>query len=109
MTWVLLIWSTIFLVWAIAGAGSADCGSEATELDRSACEAGTGLGVAVIFVFWFVGFVALSLIWLMTRPKGRDCPVCGEKVKKGRTKCESCGYDFAAAASVSVEPHGASP
>ncbi|MGH2981676.1 MAG: zinc ribbon domain-containing protein [Solirubrobacterales bacterium] len=34
----------------------------------------------------------------MTRPRGRDCPSCGENVKKGQTACPDCGYDFAAAA-----------
>ncbi len=99
MTWTLIIWSVILAIWMIAGAGSADCAKEATELERSACEAGTGIGVAIIFVLWLVGFFVLSAIWLMTRPTGRDCPACGEKVKKGRTTCKNCDHDFAAAAS----------
>jgi hypothetical protein len=100
MTWVLIIWSALILIWAIGGGASNDCASEPTQLEQDACEAGTGLGVALILFIGFIGFVFLSLIWLMTRPSGRDCPVCGEKVKKGQTKCPSCAHDFAAAAGV---------
>ncbi len=41
-----------------------------------------------------IGFFVLGLIWLMTKGKKRDCPVCGHDVKKGQTVCKSCGYDF---------------
>jgi ribosomal protein L37AE/L43A len=36
----------------------------------------------------------LALVWLMTRRRARICPHCGEDVKKGRTTCQKCGYDF---------------
>src|SRR5436190_16419996 len=94
MTWVLIIWSAFILIWAIAGGASNKCGEEATRLNQQACEAGTGIGVAIILLIGFFGFVFLALIWFMTRPKGRECPVCGELVKKGRTTCQECGYDF---------------
>lgn len=101
MTWVLIIWSVLILIWAIAGGAGNDCGSETTQLNREACEAGTGIGVALIFFIGFIGFVFFSLIWFMTRPKGRECPACGERVKRGRTECPDCGHDFAAAAQAS--------
>ena len=104
MTWVLLIWCILILVWAVAGAAGNDCGSETTQLNQEACEAGTGIGVALILFIGFIGFVFFSLIWFMTRPKGRDCPACGEIVKKGRTACAYCGYDFAAAAGHQTAP-----
>lgn len=91
MTWVLIIWSALILVWAIAGGASADCENEEFT---SACEAGTGIGIALILILGFFGFVILSLIWFMTRPKGRQCPQCGHDVKKGLTQCASCGYSF---------------
>jgi hypothetical protein len=47
--------------------------------------AGTGIGVVVLMILWFFGFLFLSLIWLMTKPRTRLCPVCGEKVKRGLT------------------------
>jgi hypothetical protein len=106
MTWVIIIWSAFILIWAIAGGSDAantdECKNEATESARQLCEdatdVGAGLGVAAIFFLGFVGFIVLSLIWFMTRPKGRECPACGENVKKGKTACPKCGHDFAAAA-----------
>lgn len=94
MTWALIIWSALILIWAIAGAGGADCAEETSSAATSGCEAGTAIGVFLILFIGFIGFCFLSLIWFMTRPKGRDCPVCGEKVKRGLTKCNGCGYDF---------------
>lgn len=108
MTWVLWIVNAIFLVWVIAGIASRpskDCANDpdvkAGIISKSACEAasdaGTSIGVGLIIVFWFIVFVVMALVWLMTRPRRRTCPVCGEGVKKGLTKCPSCGHDFAAA------------
>jgi hypothetical protein len=100
MTWAIVLW----IVLGVASTDNAGhCAREAHPfLSQRACtdaaNAGTGIGVALLVFLWFLGFVILSLVWLMTRPKGRDCPVCGEKVKKGRTVCPSCKFDFAAAA-----------
>ena len=104
MTWVLIGWSLLIVIWAIGGGSSTNCGSKPSQLQREACESGTGIGVAIVLVFGFLGFVFLSLIWFMTRPKGRTCPACGEHVKKGRTTCPQCGHDFAAAAMMSPPP-----
>lgn len=99
MTWVVIVWCVVMAVWLVAAAGQGD--NCAHETYRSACEAGSdvgkGIGVVFIWFFWFFGFLALSLIWFMTRPKGRDCPACGQNVKRGRTVCQGCRYDFAAA------------
>lgn len=97
-TWALVVWSGIIAAWAIGGAAGNDCGSERTELNQSACKAGTGLGVAFILFIGFCGFVILALIWLMTRPARRVCPACGVRVKEGLTRCPGCGHDFADAA-----------
>ena len=93
-TWALVIWCALILLWAIVGGASNDCGSQATDLDKSACQAGTGIGVAIILLLGFFGFVFFSFIWLMSRPKKRDCPRCGDDVKKGVMTCPSCGFDF---------------
>ncbi len=72
MTWALIAWSVLILVWAIAGGGDAnsECRADAvTQLERDACDAGTGIGVAIVLVIGFCGFVVLSLIWFMTRPR----------------------------------------
>jgi hypothetical protein len=103
MTWVLIIFTGIMFAWMIGGgidAGSScnDVAGHYQNAKQAGCEAGTAIGVGAIFGLWAFGFIVLSLIWFMTRPRGRDCPVCGEKVKKGRTACGKCGYDFAAAA-----------
>jgi hypothetical protein len=97
MTWVLIIWSALILIWVAAGVGGSNCADETSSSATSGCEAGTAIGVFLILFIGFVGFLFLSLIWFMSRPKGRACPVCGEKVKKGLTKCESCGFDFSQA------------
>lgn len=107
MTWVLILWVSIILVWAIAGGSSgnhqsvADClkgGVLSQQTCTDAANAGTGIGVAIVLLIGFFGFVFLGLIWFMTRPKGRVCPACGEHAKRGHTTCRACGHDFAAAA-----------
>ena len=94
-SWALIIWTVLFAIWIIVGTAGNDCANQATQLESDACAAGTGIGVALIFVLWFIGFIALSLVWLMTRNrKSRDCPVCGKGVKRGLTQCPKCGHDF---------------
>jgi hypothetical protein len=113
MSWVVIVWCVVILVWAIGGGASSanDCSHQtgsaflSAQGAKNACDAGTGLGVAVILLIGFFGFVFLSLIWFMTRPKGRECPVCGENVKRGTTVCRACGHDFRAA----MQPTGATP
>jgi hypothetical protein len=111
MTWVVIGWCVLILAWAIAGGASSNstayCEAHPSAyLSLKACEeasnAGTGIGVAIILLIGFFGFVFFSFIWLMTRPKRRACPACGEDVKKGRTTCPSCGHDFAAAAAATA-------
>jgi hypothetical protein len=77
MTWVLYGWCALFAVWMIGGAASAqsdaDCGAERTRelqgLCQDASDVGTGIGLALVGTLGFMGFVALSLIWFMTRPR----------------------------------------
>ena len=94
MTWVFLIVNALFVFWIAAGVSdrpSMDCANDpdvkagiiSQDLCESASDVGTGLGVVMVGFFWFIVFVVLSLIWLMTRPKRRTCPACGEDVKKG--------------------------
>jgi hypothetical protein len=99
MTWVLNLWNVLFLIWIIAGISSRpseDC-PPGDQLCVDASDVGTGIGVALIVMLWVLGFIVLSLVWFMTRPKHRQCPRCGNDVKKGRTECAKCGYDFSAA------------
>lgn len=98
-TWVILIINVLFLVWIIAGvAGVAgECANE-VGIDRDACEAGTAvgatIGVGIIIGLWAFVDVILGVLWLITKPKTRACPVCGYSVKKGQVSCRNCGYDF---------------
>ena len=77
MTWVLWAWSALILVWAVGGGGSvaAECANErgdafiSAQTAQDACAAGAGIGIAIILFIGFIGFVFLSLIWFMTRPR----------------------------------------
>ncbi len=102
MTWLIVVWCVVMAAWIVGVIASADPSSQcAHDAYRSACEAGStagaGIGVVALWFIWFFGFVILSLIWFMSRPKGRTCPACGEDVKRGFTVCPSCQFDFAAA------------
>ena len=66
MTYVLWAWVLLIAVWAIGGAASS---SPCDRAYQDACDAGTALGVGFILFLGFCGFVVLSLIWFMTRPK----------------------------------------
>jgi hypothetical protein len=113
MTWVLVIWCALILLWAIAGAAGQNSRAyclahPSAYLSLKTCEAasnaGAGIGIAIILLIGFIGFVFFALIWIMSRPRRRDCPVCGESVKKGVTVCKKCGHDFAAAARGTTAP-----
>lgn len=71
MTWVLIIWSALILIWAIAGGGAAadECAKQITQLEREACETGAGIGILLVLLIGFFGFVFFSIIWFMTRPR----------------------------------------
>jgi hypothetical protein len=99
-TWVLIIFNVLMLIWVISGIASVGGGS-CNGLDQATCNAakdiGGGIGVALLIVLWFIGFVVLGLVWLMSKPKNRQCPRCGHDVKKGLMICKSCNFDFAQA------------
>ena len=100
MSWVLIVWCAIFAVWigvAVADRPSKECVA-GDSLCRDASDVGTSIGVGLVVGLFFIGFVILSLIWLMTRPKRRLCPACGTDAKRGETTCLKCGHDFAATA-----------
>jgi heme/copper-type cytochrome/quinol oxidase subunit 2 len=109
-TWAIVIWCVLILIWAIAGGGNAanDCAHQAgsqylsAQTAQNACATGAGIGIALILLIGFFGFVFLSLIWFMTRTRSRACPVCGGPVKRGVTRCGTCGHDFQAAAAGST-------
>ena len=81
MTWALIAWTGVMALWMFGGAKnvtSAESNAECVDtfegsLNAADCEAlnevGAGLGVGILFVGWFLGFVVLSLIWFMSRPR----------------------------------------
>lgn len=79
-----------------------------TDDELEACQAGTAIGasigVGIIVFLWFLVDAILGILWLVTRPKGRPCPVCGTQVKEGATVCPKCGHDFRAAAAPPAPP-----
>jgi hypothetical protein len=105
MTYVVLLFNLIMLIWVIAGAASgsgqpSDCGTLDAQTCNDAQNVGTAIGVGLLIGLWVAGDIILGILWLVTnRKKSRDCPVCGRDVKKGLTVCRSCGYDFRTAAS----------
>jgi len=98
MTWIVLAFNVIMLIWVIAGASTAsgqpkDCGSLDAQTCNAASDAGTAIGVSLLIFLWVAGAVILGITWLVTRPS-RHCPTCGRGVKRGRVVCKNCGYDF---------------
>lgn len=65
------------MIWAVAGAAGNNCSGQhgsgylSAHAAKGACQAGTGIGVAIILIVGFFGFVLLSLIWFMSRPRAR--------------------------------------
>jgi uncharacterized membrane protein len=100
MTWTIWVWTIVCAVWiatGIANTGHVKCSG---NLSGSSCHAtmavAAGIGVFLIFVIWLIVFLILSVIFFMSRNRGRTCPQCGEDVRKGQTRCRKCGYDYAA-------------
>ena len=117
MTWVLLIWTAIFAIWIITGVNNNASHSHAYCVAHQSpyvsihdCEtaagAGTAIGLTVVFLLWFIGFLVLALVWIMSRPRRRSCPACGQDVKKGKTTCPNCGYSFIDAAANAPQATG---
>lgn len=73
-TWALVIWTALIALWISTGIGavSESCtgqSGQALENCRAATAIGGGIGVTFILFIWFLGFIVLGLIWLMSRPK----------------------------------------
>ena len=110
-TWAIILWTVLWAVLIGVGIAGNECASETgdgflSDQDaQDACAAGTGIGVFLLFILWFLGFVVLAIVWFLTKNRNkRDCPVCGKSVKRGVVECTNCGYDFRAGQTV---PHAA--
>jgi hypothetical protein len=74
MTWALILWSALMLAWIIDAGVSADCSEQVGRYQnakQSGCEAGTGIGIALLITLWFFGFVVGGLVWFMSRPRAQ--------------------------------------
>lgn len=97
-TWIILAFNLIMLIWAITGASTGKSCKGLTGDALTNCQAGnvgTGIGVGLIILLWALGDVILGVVWLVTKPHKRHCPVCGNPVRKGVMRCGECGFDFA--------------
>ena len=63
------------------------------------------LGLGFMFlIFWLaIMNTFLYVLYRITGGKKRECPACGNNVKKGLIVCPSCNYDFMKAAKGKTE------
>lgn len=69
-TWALGIWTTLIVVWVATGIQHANKICAASTYTQ-ACHAGETIGVAGMLIIGLLGFIVLSLIWIMTKPNKR--------------------------------------
>jgi hypothetical protein len=81
MTWTIVIFSALMLLWAIVGAHDTTSQQSLSQcvaqnqgvLSAHDCKslngAGAAIGVGLLVGLWFMGFIVLSLVWFMTRPR----------------------------------------
>ena len=72
-TWALVIWTVFMVLWlASTLRGEFNCDRE-TGAARAVCDAGASIGMtygaSLVGVVWFIGFIAIGLIWMVSRPK----------------------------------------
>jgi hypothetical protein len=66
--------------------------------DVNADDTANGIGIMVL-IFWLaIMNTFLYVLYRITGTKKRECPACGQNVKKGLTVCPSCDFDFMKAA-----------
>lgn len=113
MTWVIIIFNILMLVWVVAAVastpeGTSDCKREAANnqfLDEEDCDnaaaVGTAIGVGVLMFFWVAVDVILGIIWLVTNSGTgqkkqeintltRECPFCKSAIRRDASVCPHC-------------------
>lgn len=68
--WFFLAIQVLFLVWIFAGVGGSeatDCGTLSKKACQDATDIGTGLGVALILVFWCIVDFLLAVGYVIYR------------------------------------------
>jgi len=70
------------------------------SVDTSSTADSTATGLGFMFlIFWLaIMNTFLYVLYRITGGKKRDCPACGVGVRKGKTICPTCNFDFGKAA-----------
>jgi hypothetical protein len=109
-TWALAIFTALMGIWVVTGiAGvSNNCASEVGQA-LQACQAGTAIGggiaVTFILIVWFIGFIVLGLVWLMSRPK-ESVVIRGPEGQQVTLSEKEAKRRIAKEAGWSYQPHG---
>jgi hypothetical protein len=74
-----------------------------SSYDVNADDTSNGIGIVVLIFFLALLNTFLYVLYRVTATKKRECPACGQNVKKGLTICPSCNFDFAKAAGKTVQ------
>lgn len=74
-----------------------------SSYDVNADDTSNGIGIMVLIFFLALLNTFLYVLYRVTATKKRECPACGQNVKKGLTICPSCKFDFAKAAGKTVQ------
>jgi len=56
-----------------------------------------------MIVWGVLNLIFLYVLYRVTGTKKRECPACGQTVKKGLTVCPSCNFDFMKAATAPTD------
>ena len=71
LTYVVLGWNALMVVWVVSALASQEPCEPGLE---DACNAGTALGIGFIMVIAALGDVILGVLWLVTKPSGKREP-----------------------------------
>lgn len=101
MTWTVVVFNVIMLLWVVFGVSSAThtghCQNLSAQLCHDATDTGAAIGAGILIALWVAGDLILGVLWLVTR--GRSCPACGRGVRRGVVVCRGCGHDMRTALS----------
>ena len=88
--WVIIVLNVYFLYALFNGVSQLDS-------DGSG-DTATGIYIFMFIIIWALINIVLYVLYRVTGGKRRECPACGNSLKKGLTVCPSCNFDFMKAA-----------